>query len=177
MTHTHHYEARLHWKGSTGAGYETYDRQHRILVPPATPELTLSSDAAFNGNPEVLNPEQLLVASASSCQLLMFLAIAARSRVEVLEYEDDAHAVMPEDAKPMRITQITLRPRIVVAAGTDLDRVKRLFDRAHDRCYIANTINSEIAVEPAIDHPVEQRTRPVGPAAGHREALTVRSAA
>ena len=150
MTHTHHYRSRLNWTGSTGAGYETYERDHRVSVPPATSELRLSSDAAFHGNADLPNPEQLLVASASSCQLLMFLALAARSRVDVLEYEDDAEAVMPEDETPMRITQITLKPRIVVTPGTDLARVKRLVDRAHDGCYIANTVNAEIVVEPTI---------------------------
>lgn len=150
MTHTHRYQSRLTWTGSTAAGYEDYGREHRVAVPPATSELRLSSDAAFRGNPDLPNPEQLLVAAASSCQLLMFLALAARSRVDVLEYEDDAEAVMPEDQTPMRITQITLRPRIVVAPGTNLDRVKRLVDRAHDGCYIANTVNADIVVEAAI---------------------------
>jgi organic hydroperoxide reductase OsmC/OhrA len=152
MTHTHRYESKLRWNGSTAAGYETYEREHRVVVPPAATELALSSDPAFNGDADLPNPEQLLVAAASSCQLLSFLAIAARSRVEVLEYADDAEAVMPEDVKPMRITQITLRPRIVVAPGTDLDRVTRLVGKAHDACFIANTVNAEIAVEPTIEH-------------------------
>ncbi len=152
MTHAHAYRSRLFWRGSTAAGYEAYDRTHHVAVPPADGELVLSSDPAFNGDGRLPNPEQLLVAAASSCQLLMFLAIAARSRVDVLAYEDDADAVMPEDAKPMRITRITLRPRIVVAAGDDLDRVRRMVARAHDGCFIANTLNAEILVEPVIEH-------------------------
>jgi organic hydroperoxide reductase OsmC/OhrA len=156
MTHTHRFESRLQWSGSTATGYESYEREHRVVVPPATAELRLSSDAAFHGNADLPNPEQLLVASASSCQLLMFLTIAARSRIEVLAYEDEAEAVMPGDQQPMRITRITLRPRIVVAAGTKLDRVRRLVDRAHDGCYIANTINAEIVVEPTIEHATDE---------------------
>jgi organic hydroperoxide reductase OsmC/OhrA len=156
MTHTHRYESRLRWSGSTAIGYAAYERQHRVVVPPATTELTLSSDAAFHGDADLPNPEQLLVASASSCQLLMFLAIAARSRVEVLEYEDDAEAVLPEDVRPMRITQITLRPLIVVAAGTNPERVRTLVARAHDGCFIANTINAEIAVEPTIEQAADE---------------------
>ena len=70
----------------------------------------------------------------------------------MLAYEDDADAIMPEDEKPMRITRITLRPRIVVAAGDDLDRVRRMVARAHDGCFIANTLNAEILVEPVIEH-------------------------
>ncbi len=152
MTHTHAYRSRLSWQGSTADGYEAYDRTHRVLVPPAAGELVLSSDPAFNGDARLPNPEQLLVAAASSCQLLSFLAIAARSRVDVLAYEDEADAVMPEDEKPMRITRITLRPRIAVAAGGDLDRVRRIVERAHDGCFIANTLNAEVVVEPVIEH-------------------------
>ncbi len=152
MAHTHAYQARLLWRGSTGAGYDSYERTHRVAVPPADGELVLSSDPAFHGDAHLPNPEQLLLASASSCQMLMFLAIAARSRIGVLAYTDDAEAIMPEDQKPMRITRITLRPRIVVAAGADLDRVRRLVERAHDRCFIANTLTAETVVDPTIGH-------------------------
>jgi organic hydroperoxide reductase OsmC/OhrA len=119
-------------------------------VPPAPGVITLSSDPAFLGDAERPNPEQLLLAAASSCQLLSFLAIAARSRVDVLAYDDEAEAIMPEETKPMRISQITLRPRII-AAASDPDRVRRLVDRAHHDCFIANTVNAEIRIEPTIE--------------------------
>ncbi len=171
MPHTHVYRTRLDWHGSTGAGYESYGRIHRVAVPPADGELVLSSDVAFHGDARLPNPEQLLLAAASSCQLLMFLAIAARSKVDVLAYEDEAEAVMPEDQKPMRITRIALRPRIVVAAGADLDRVRRLVERAHDECFIANTLNAEISIEPAIEHAEAQlRHRPLRPIDGEEQA-------
>ena len=152
MTHTHTYRSRLSWYGSTASGYEAYDRTHRVAVPPAGAELVLSSDPAFNGSGDLANPEQLLLAAASSCQLLSFLAIAARSRVDVLSYDDDADAIMPEDQEPMRITQITLRPRITVAAGSDLDRVARMVERGHAGCFVANTLNAEMVIEPVIRH-------------------------
>lgn len=139
------------WRGSTGVGYESYDRTHRVVMPSVAETLTLSSDPAFRGDSWLPNPEQLLLAAASSCQLLSFLAAAARSRVDVLAYDDDAEAVMPEDATPMRITRVTLRPRIVVTAGSDTNRVRRLVARAHERCFIANTLNADIDLEPTIE--------------------------
>jgi organic hydroperoxide reductase OsmC/OhrA len=154
MAHTHTYRSQLSWTGSTGVGYETFERTHRVAVPPSDVELVVSSDPAFRGDASRANPEQLLLAAASSCQLLSFLAIAARSRVDVLAYEDDAEAIMPEGQRPTRITLITLRPRIMVAAGVDLDRVRRLVDKAHGECYIANTLNAEIVIEPLIAHAV-----------------------
>ena len=152
MAHTHTYTSRLSWRGSTGVGYDAYDRTHRVATPPADHELALSADPAFLGQPALTNPEQLLLAAASSCQLLSFLAMAARSRIDVLSYDDDADAVMPEDVRPVRITRITLRPRIVVAAGADLAKARKLVGRAHGACYIANTVNAEIVIEPVIEH-------------------------
>ena len=92
----------------------------------------------------------LLVAAASSCQLLSFLAIAARSGVDVLSYSDDAEGVMPEDDPPTRITRIVLRPRIVVAEGSRLERVERIVHKAHEECYIANSLKTAVEVEPQI---------------------------
>ena len=152
MSHPHTYTSRLSWQGSTGVGYDAYDRTHRIATPPADGELVLSSDPAFRGSPALTNPEQLLLAAASSCQLLSYLAMAARSRIDVLSYDDEADAVMPEDLRPVRITRITLRPRIVVADGVDLDKARKLVGRAHDACYVANTVNAEIVIEPVIEH-------------------------
>jgi organic hydroperoxide reductase OsmC/OhrA len=150
-THVHTYRSQLSWEGSTGVGYEHYERRHRIAMPPASGELALSSDPAFLGDAELANPEVLLLAAASSCQLLSFLALAARSRIDVVSYSDEAEAAMPEDITPMRITRIVLRPRIVVAEGSPLERVRRLVDRAHDSCFIANTLNAEVALEPEIE--------------------------
>jgi organic hydroperoxide reductase OsmC/OhrA len=147
---THRYTARLSWRGSTGAGYQHYAREHEAKAPPAKAGLVLSADPAFRGRPEHLNPEQLLVIAASSCQALSFLALAARARVDVREYDDQAEGVMPEDDSPARITRILLRPRITVAKPATKKRVSRLIDLAHDECYIANSLRTEIDIEPSI---------------------------
>jgi organic hydroperoxide reductase OsmC/OhrA len=151
VAHVHKYVCRLDWTGSTGAGYEAYDRTHRVSCPPAGSELRLSSDPAFGGNPDLLNPEQLLVAAASSCQMLSFLAYAARARIDVHSYVDEAEGVMPEDDKPMRITEIVLRPRIVIAGDADEERVRHFVERAHEACFIANSLRSDIRIEPQIE--------------------------
>lgn len=148
---THRYRSILSWRGSTRVGYEHYDRTHRITVPPAREALTLASSPAFRGDPRLASPEQLLLAAASSCQLLSFLARAARARIDVLAYDDDAEALMPEEAKPMRVTRITLRPRVVVACGADGDRVIDLIHRAHEGCFVANTLNAEMVIEPEVE--------------------------
>lgn len=151
MSNVHEYRCRLDWSGSTAAGYDAYDRTHRASCPPAGAELRLSSDPAFGGNPDLLNPEQLLVAAASSCQMLSFLAYAGRARIDVVSYVDEAEGVMPEDEKPVRITEIVLRPHIVVAGDVDEERVRRFIERAHEACFIANSLKTNITIEPEIE--------------------------
>jgi organic hydroperoxide reductase OsmC/OhrA len=151
MDDMHLYRARVEWEGSTGEGYDDYTREHSVSASPASQTLTLSSDPSFRGDPDRLNPEQLLLVAASSCQLLEFLAICARARIDIVSYSDEAEAVMLTDEEPMRITRITLRPRIVVGAGAKEERVRRYVDLAHEHCYIANSLRSEMVIEPEIE--------------------------
>jgi organic hydroperoxide reductase OsmC/OhrA len=90
------------------------------------------------------------VLAASSCQLLSFLAVAARARIDVIEYRDDADGEMPEDDLPMRVTRITLRPRITIRGDVDDARVRHLVEVAHRECFIANSLTTEVVVEPGI---------------------------
>lgn len=145
---THEYATTLSWSGSTGVGYDGYDRSHAV-TPSGAPELTISADPAFRGDPAQLNPEQLLLAAASSCQLLSFLAVAARARIDVVAYADEAVAIMPDDVRPTRITEIVLRPRITVRG--DASRVPRLVEIAHSECFIANSLAVSMRIEPTIE--------------------------
>lgn len=148
MAHVHHYSATCTWSGSTADGYDSYDRTHRATAPPAAVELTLASDPAFRGDPALLNPEQLLVLAASSCQLLSFLAVAATARIDVVEYRDAAEGFMPEDDPPVRLTQIVLRPHITVRGTVAEDRLRHLCDVAHRECFVANSVTTDITLEP-----------------------------
>jgi organic hydroperoxide reductase OsmC/OhrA len=149
-SHTHRYTARLSWRGSTAEGYRGYDREHEAQAPPAEPTLTLSADPVFRGRPQHLNPEQLVVIAAASCQALSFLALAARARIDVREYHDQAEGVMTEDDPPVGIERIALRPRITVASGATRERVTGLVELAHRECYIANSLRTRIGIEPTI---------------------------
>ncbi len=161
----HHYSAEVSWAGSTGAGYETYGRDHRTRIGPSGIELELSSDPAFRGDPERLNPEQLLVSAAASCQLLSFLAVAARARIDVVGYTDRATGEMPEDRRPMCLTRIELRPHVVLVDGPDDDRLRHLTEVAHRECFIASSLRTEVVVEPTFE-----RVAGPEPAAGATES-------
>jgi len=144
---THSYATRLVWEGSTAEGYRAYPRNHNGVTVPPTQELALSADPAYRGNRDLLNPEQLLVMAASSCQLLSFLAVAARQGVTVLGYTDDAQGWMDVADKPVRVGRIRLSPMIEVAAGVDPDEVVRMSEQAHEECFIANSLTTTIELD------------------------------
>ncbi len=144
------YETRLHWTGSTGLGWDHYDRTHSVSAPPAEQEVRVTTGES-KGDPAILNPEQLLLMAASSCQMLWFLHLASKARVDVVAYEDEAIALMPEDEDPVRITEITLRPRIGISCDASEERVRKLVETAHGYCFIANSLNSSMTIEPVVE--------------------------
>lgn len=114
--------------------------------------MTASSDGAFGGDPGLPNPEQLLVAAASSCQMLSFLSVAARARIDVVDYRDEAVGEMPADGRPMWVTRIVLRPHITLGgAPAPRAKVERLVEVAHRECFVAQTLRSEIVLQPTFD--------------------------
>ena len=146
--------ARLAWDGSTGEGYRFYSRAHSAVAAKAS--LRLSADPHFRGDAALLNPEQLVVMAASSCQLLSFLSLAARRHLDVVRYTDDAVGHLSEDLRRARIELIELAPVIDVAPGTDEALVLALVEQAHQECYIANSLNSTITITATV------RTVPAG---------------
>ena len=150
---THRYQVSCAWSGSTGVGYEQYPRAHEAQAPPAAAAVRMSSDPAFRGDPALLNPEQLVLMAAASCQLLSFLAAAARARVDVRDYEDAGEAVLTENGRGGgQITQITLRPRIRLVAGPTEERLRRLVRLAHEQCFIAASLTCPITIEPIFEY-------------------------
>ena len=69
----------------------------------------------------------------------------------MLEYDDHAEAEMPADARPMRLTKLTLRPRIMVGPGVEEQRVLKFAVLAHKQCYITNSLGTEVALEPTVE--------------------------
>lgn len=144
----HAFATSLRWSGSTGLGYDAYGREHELTMASRT--VPASSAAAFRGEASLANPEQLLVAAASSCQLLSFLAVAARARLDVTDYSDEASGEMPEGHRPMWVTRVVLRPRITLAGAPPRAKVERLVEVAHRECFIAASVRSEIVIEPTL---------------------------
>jgi organic hydroperoxide reductase OsmC/OhrA len=145
------HKAKVEWKRTTpDFAYETYDRTHEVTYPGGQ-SFKASAAAAFAGKAEYANPEEVLAGALSSCHMLTFLAVAAKSRVTVDSYQDEPVAFLDKNAKgKMAVTKITLRPKVVISKDTPIDseKYKSLHEKAHANCFIANSLACEMLVAP-----------------------------
>ena len=150
----HTYRAHVVWTGDRGVGtrgYRDYGRDHEIRAG-AKPAIPGSSDPNFRGDATRWNPEELLVGSLSACHQLWFLHLCSVGGIVVTAYEDRAEGVMVEaEDGGGRFTGVTLRPRARLAAGSDTERAEALHHDAHEKCFIANSVNFPVAVEPIFE--------------------------
>lgn len=102
-------------------------------------------------DPAGIDPEEAFVAAIASCHMLWFLALAARAGFVVDHYRDAAVGVMENiDSGKQAITRVTLRPDIGFSGDKQPspDELQSLHHKAHDNCFIANSVRTEITVEP-----------------------------
>lgn len=148
----HRFECRLVWTGAEKgptADYATYSRECRVEFPGKKP-IPLSSAPAFRGDPSLANPEDLLVASLSSCHFLSYVALCARNGVQVVAYEDDAAGVMGRGKETFHFTDVLLKPRVTIGPESDATLARSLHERAHHECFIAASVNFPVRNEPTI---------------------------
>lgn len=146
----HRFSCRLEWTGAASGpvrDYRSYSREWRADID-GKPPLRGSADPAFRGDAGLHNPEDLLVAALSSCHMLAYLALCARSGIEVLGYTDDATGIMESRDGAIRFTDVLLRPRVSVRG--DSEKAKRLHGQAHAECFIASSVNFPVRHEPEI---------------------------
>jgi organic hydroperoxide reductase OsmC/OhrA len=149
----HRYEVSIDWTGNLGSGtsdYRAYSRDHDIAAP-GKATISGSSDPAFRGDPSRWNPEELLVASLSACHKLWYLHLASAAGIIVTGYADRAEGFMEETPDGSgRFTRAVLHPTVTVQAGADLQRAAALHRTAHEKCFIANSVNFPVECEPEI---------------------------
>ena len=143
----HRYPLHLSWTGNTLDA--TYSRSGTVTNPGKHPR-SVSSAPEYAGDPARWNPEDLLGSALSTCHMLTFLALCAKAKVEVVDYKDQAEAVLDTVDKVTRITQVHLRPVIRVARGTSMAKVLDLFEKAHKYCFVANSVTCEAVLAPRV---------------------------
>ncbi len=150
---TRHYQTQVLWTGNLGQGtanYRAYERSHEIVVK-GKPLISGSSDPAFRGDQTKYNPEELLVASISSCHMLWYLHLCAEASIVVTHYLDQAVGTMLETENGGgRFTEVVLKPVVTIAPNNDKKHAEKLHEQAHHLCFIANSMNFPVWCEPSI---------------------------
>ncbi len=142
---------RLNWRGD-GAPftYESYSRNHEISFKDGAEAVILSAAPAYLGDGTKADPEDLLVASLSSCHMLSFLAICAKKKLAVASYEDDARGFLENDGGKLWITRVILQPHVVFSGESQPTsaEIENIHHLAHDACFIANSVKTDVHVQP-----------------------------
>ncbi len=149
----HRYQTQVMWTGNLGQGtasYRSYERSHEIRVE-GKPLIAGSSDPAFRGDKTKHNPEELFVASLSTCHMLWYLHLCAEASIVVTDYLDQAVGTMIEtDDGGGRFVKVVLKPVVIVAPGSDRNQAEHLHEQAHHFCFLANSVNFPVLCEPCI---------------------------
>ncbi|MHA3789593.1 OsmC family protein [Flavobacterium hauense] len=147
---THHYNTTVNWTGNSGKGtenYKAYTRDYTIAAN-GKPEINGSSDPAFLGDHTRYNPEELLLASLSSCHMLWYLHLCSEAGIIVTSYIDRAQGTMAETPDGSgHFTGVTLKPDVIVANASMISKANELHHKANTMCFIANSCNFPVLHE------------------------------
>jgi organic hydroperoxide reductase OsmC/OhrA len=150
------HKVTVEWERQTpDFDHGTYNRSHMLVFGHST--RVPATAAAANVPPTAacgpgVDPEQAFVASLSSCHMLWFLHLASRAGFAVDRYVDEASGALAKNAEGrMAMTRVTLRPAVAFAGrAPSAEEHARLHEGAHQKCFIANSVKTEIVVEPRI---------------------------
>ena len=144
MNKEHKYSVAINWTGNQGkgtSGYQSYNRSHTISIE-GKEKILCSSDPAFLGDNSKHNPEELFLASLSSCHMLWYLQLCADAGIIVIDYKDNATGILEEDTiNGGRFISVTLNPLVKVIKSSMVEKANDLHDDANKQCFIANSCN------------------------------------
>jgi len=142
-TPTYFYETEIEWKG--GRDLQVASGKLPAIAAGAPPE--------FKGREGLWAPEHLFVASLNSCYVVTLLAIAEFSKIAIVSFSSSAKGKLEKVAgSSYQVTEIVVKPRVVIASANDLTRMPRIFEKAKENCFVSNSIKSTIKIEPEVFH-------------------------
>lgn len=151
MEKQHRYRTKTEWTGNLGEGtrhYNGYDRAHTISVN-HKPDILASSDPAFRGDPDRHNPEELFLASLSSCHMLWYLHLCTVNGIKVMAYEDNALGIMTETSSGSGcFSEVLLSPIVTITDKDLMEKANALHHEANKMCFIANSCNFPVKHQP-----------------------------
>lgn len=151
MKRQHNYSATIKWTGNKGKGtsnYKEFERSHIISIN-NKPNILCSSDPAFLGDKTKYNPEELLLASLSSCHMLWYLHLCSESNIIVTKYVDNPTGIMIEKLNGSGyFSEVSLNPTIIVTENSMIEKAIELHKKANELCFIANSVNFKVFHNP-----------------------------
>ncbi len=151
MKRKHNYSATIKWTGNKGKGssnYNEFERSHIISID-GKPDILGSSDPAFRGDKTKYNPEELLLASLSSCHMLWYLHLCSESNIIVTNYVDNATGIMIETPNGSGyFSEVSLNPTVIVTESSMIEKAIELHEKANEFCFIANSLNFKVSHNP-----------------------------
>lgn len=142
-TRDYFYETEIEWQ---------VEKHGQVQSAGLAPIIT-GAPPEFKGRAGDWSPEHLLVASLNSCYMLTFLAIAEFSKIAVMSFSASAKGKLEKtEGGIYQITEIVVKPRVVIASANDLPRMPRILEKAKENCFISNSIKSKITIEPEVFH-------------------------
>lgn len=153
MSKKHHYKTTIQWTGNTGTGtsnYRNYERSHTISVENKL-AIEGSADPAFRGDKTKHNPEDMLLSSLSSCHMLWYLHFCSEAGVIVTDYVDNATGTMLETSNGSgHFSEVILSPTVTVSDESMIEKARELHHKAHEFCFIANSVNFPVKHIPIV---------------------------
>jgi len=141
-TNQHNYEVNLQWNN---------DRKGTISSPVLPSQIEVATPPDFpKGMPGIWSPEHLFVAAVNSCLMTTFLAIAENSKVEFISFESNAVGKVDQLEGKYMVTEIVLKPKVVVSSMIQEDRMLRILEKSEKACLVSNSIKSKIIFEPTV---------------------------
>lgn len=146
----HLFKAEAKWTSNQKQEDSTkrfYNKSHKIKIE-GKPVLDVSAAKAFKGDPELYNPEDLLLSSLVSCHMMSYLYVCSQNEIEVLEYSDNAEAtleVFPDGSG--RFTEVRLNPKVKISNPDKIELAIELHKKANQLCFIANSCNFPVLHE------------------------------
>ena len=142
MENIHYYDTEVGWLGNR-LGY--------LRSSAGLPVLEIASPPEFQGQPNTWTPEHLFVASLNSCYMATFIAIAEMSKLEIVRFTSRAVGKLEKaELQGYRVTEIVLKPTLVIKHERDAERARRLLEKAERNCFISNSILTDVKLDSEI---------------------------
>jgi organic hydroperoxide reductase OsmC/OhrA len=138
-----YYETEVEWKK---------EKEGQIRGPSLS-AVTVGAAPEFKGREGMWSPEHLFVASLNTCFMLTFLAIAENSKLPLVSFSSTAKGKLEKvPGSSYQITEIVVKPTVVIASANDLGRMPRILEKAKENCFVSNSIKCVIKIEPEVFH-------------------------